>query len=110
MQNAGHGNKNARSDAGESDALIPTQGTNSPRGTRKGLDLPLERECPPDGTHSGLVSSLVSRWESDTRSQRSGQGMEPSLDAMMTSSELSRTGQWPKNPPAEPSGEDQGQA
>ena len=62
-RDAGHGNKHVLSNAGDSAALIPTQGTNSPRGTRNGLDLPVEREYPPDGTHSGLVSSPVSRWE-----------------------------------------------
>ena len=87
----GHGNKDVLSAAGESAALTPMQGTNSPQGTRSGLDLPLERECPPDGKHSGLVSSLVSRWESDTRSQRVGQGMERSLGARMAGSQLSRS-------------------
>ena len=79
------------SDAGESAALILTQGTNSPRGTRSTLDLPMEREYPPGGTHSGMVSSLVSRWESDTRSQSPGQGLEPSSGARMAGSQLSRS-------------------
>ena len=90
-RDTGHGNENARSDAGESDALRSRQGTNSPRGTRKGADFSSERVCPPDGTHSGLVSSLVSRWEVDTRPQSSGQGMEPPMGAMLASSELSRS-------------------
>ena len=56
----GLANNDALSDAGESSALILTQGTNSPRGTSSSLDLPLEREYPPDGKQSGMVSSLVS--------------------------------------------------
>ena len=47
----GLGNKDVLSDAGESAAL--------PRSTTSGPDLPSEREYPPDGKHSGLVSSLV---------------------------------------------------
>ena len=64
----GLANNDALSDAGESSALILTQGTNSPRGTSSSLDLPLEREYPPDGKQSGMVSSLVSRWENEARS------------------------------------------
>ena len=70
----GLANNDALTDAGESSALILTQGTNSPRGTSSSLDLPLEREYPPDGKQSGMVSSLVSRWESEARSQNPVQG------------------------------------
>ena len=87
----GQANNDALSDAGVSAALTLTQGTNSPRGTRSTLDLPMEREYPPDGKHSGLVSSLVSRWESDTRSQSPGQGLQPSSSARMAGSQLSRS-------------------
>ena len=47
----GLANDDARSDAGESSALILTQGTNSPRGTSSSLDLSMEREY---GKHSGM--------------------------------------------------------
>ena len=76
------------SDAGESSALILTQGTNSPRGTSSSLDLPLECEYPPDGKQSGMVSSLVSRWENEARSQSPGQGSEPTSSATVFGSQL----------------------
>ena len=77
------GNKDVPSDAGEPAALILTHaGSELTTGYKdSGLDFPLEREYPPDGKHSGLVSSLVSRWESEARSQSPGQGLEPSLGA-----------------------------
>ena len=86
----GLANNDALSDAGECTALMLTQGTNSPRGTRSTLDLPKEREYPPGGTHSAMVSSLASRWESDTFTNL-GQGLEPSLGARMAGSELFRS-------------------
>ena len=83
---------------GESAALTPTQGTHSPRGTRNGLELPMEREYPPDGKHSGMVSSLVSRWENEARSQSSGQGAERSSSATVVGSQLSRSQEdWASN-------------
>ena len=81
----GLANNDALSDAEESDALIMTRGT---KGT---LDLPMEREYPPDGKQCGMVSSLVSRWESESRSQSPGQGLEPSSGARMAGSQLSRS-------------------
>ena len=45
-----------------------------------------------------MVSSLVSRWESDTRSQSPGQGLEPSSGARMAGSQLSRSQEdWASN-------------
>ena len=94
----GLANNDALSDAGGSSALILTQSTNSPRGTSSSLDLPLEREYPPDGRHSGMVSSLVSRWENEARSQSPGQGAEPSLSATVVGSQLSGSQEdWASN-------------
>ena len=83
----GLANNDALSVAGESSALVLSQGTNSPRGTSSSLDLPMEREYPPDGKQSGMVSSLVSRWESEARSQSPGQGAEPSSSATVFGSQ-----------------------
>ena len=85
----GLANNDALSDAGESSALILTRGTNSPRGTSSSLDLPMERVNRPDGKQSGMFSSLVSRWESEARSQSPGQGSEPSSCARMAGPQLS---------------------
>ena len=94
----GLANNDALSDAGVSAALLTKQGTCSPRSTRSTLDLTLERECPPDGKHSGIVSSLVSRWESESRSQSPWQGSEPSSRARMAGSQLSRSQEnWASN-------------
>ena len=94
----GLANNDALTDAGESSALILTQGTNSPRGTSTSLDLPLEREYPPDGKQSGMVSSLVSRWESEARSQNPGQRAEPSSSATVVGSQPSRSQEdWASN-------------
>ena len=91
-------NNDALSVAGDSAALILSQGTNSPRGISSSLDLPMEREYPPEGNHSGMVSSLVSRWESESRSQSSGQGAEPSSSAAVVGPQLSRSQEdWASN-------------
>ena len=91
-------NDDALSDAGEYCALLLTQGTNSPRGTSSSLDLPMEREYPPDGKHSGMVSSLVSRWENEARSESPGQGAELSSSATVVGSQLFRSQEdWASN-------------
>ena len=94
----GLANNDVLSDAGESAALMLTQDTNSPRSTRSTLDLPLEHEYPSDGKHIRNVSSLVSRWESESRSQSPGQGSEPSSGARMAGPQLSRSQEnWARN-------------
>ena len=58
----------------------------------------MEREYPPDGKHSGMVSSLVSRWENEARSQSPGQGSEPSSRATVFDSQLFRSQEdWTSN-------------
>ena len=95
----GLANNDALPIAGESAALIPMQGYKLTHlGTRSDPELPLEREYQPGGTHNGMVSSLVSRWECDTRSRIPGQGLEPSSGARMTGFELSRSQEnWASN-------------